>query len=522
MYASRPVAPRPAPMPAARWQMLIWTGSALLIGVLAAAVILGLWNERRGTTRLTADAAQQSTQLLVVVVDQMIRDIDGVTAGLQLMLNQGPPAAGVVADETWAWIERRMAERAGVRSYWLLDRDGVIRRSSLPRLVGESRADRQYFIAHRDVTGVELARYVPDPYFSAVTGYRQLVVSWPLRTPADGLVGIFVVGFDTDVLERRLGQLVDTAHDIVALVKGDRSILAAAGVGGTQRLDPAHWDEGLAKLLAEHRGDLADSAIIQRATLFGNEAAWVVHVHDLELLEASIVLARNLDRVLAAWRGHVLAAMLGGSLLVLAIVAGAAALTGLLDRQSRALVAATTDALIDPLTSLFNRRMFDERAKIELSRAQREGHELVLMVLDIDHFKAVNDRLGHAAGDATLIAVGICLRSQLRREDLLARIGGEEFAILVPRLSTAAAVRQAERLRGAIEALATEVDGGAVRVTISIGIAKVGHGERAVATALAAADSALYTAKAAGRNRIAVAGGAPPATLLAARRRISA
>lgn len=501
MTALRHAVSSEAPGPAPRWRLWIWAASMLLIAVIAAGAVVALASERRTIVRSTAESARQSVQLLGIVVDQMVRDIDGVVAGLQLA-STATGDAGALRDESWAWLVQRMNERPAVRSYFLIDRDGVVQRASQASQVGVSQADRVHFQVHRDSTGAGIARFAPDPYFSGTTGYRMLLVSWALRGADGRFAGALAVGFDTDVVESRLGRLVDVAHDVVALVKGDRVILAAAGVQGTQMLHPDYWDGGLTELVALARQGGGETATTRETVLFGKRANWMAHLQPLFMLDGCVVLVRNLDRVLASWRLHVLAATVTGGLLVIAIIASASALTMLFDRQSRALVVATSDALVDPLTNLFNRRMFDEQAKGELARAEQFGEELVLLMVDIDHFKDVNDRYGHAVGDAVLVAVGNCLKAQLRREDLLARIGGEEFAVLVPGLPASAALRQAERLRRAIEALVIDAHGVRVRITTSIGIAEIAQGGRPLTDALAAADAALYRAKRAGRNRV--------------------
>jgi diguanylate cyclase (GGDEF)-like protein len=511
---------RLAPAPVARWRALIWAASTVLIIALVAAVTATLLNERGTVLRSMAEAADRSAQLLRVVVDQMVRDVDGLADGLQMVLAATTAASpdGVVNDATWAWLEQRMAERRAVRSHHLVDRDGVVRRASHEALIGEGFAERPHFRMHRDGLAAGMQqRFSIDHFLSPGTGHRDLLVSWPLHDAAGDLIGVFAVGFDTDVVEERLGQLVDTTHDIVALVRGDGVIVAAAGMGNSERLRPAAWDDDVASLLAAAaRGDDGERSVAERIQSFGSQPRWLVELQPLTMVDGTIVLLRDLDWALAGWQRHAVAALIGTSLLVITILASVAALTGLLERQGRALLAATTDALVDPLTRLFNRRMFDAVADIEISRARRNGGELALVLIDIDHFKAVNDRHGHAAGDAVLVAVAIQLKALIRRDDLLARIGGEEFALLLPQSPLAAAFRQAERLRKAIALLDVAVEGAVVNLTISAGIAPVGRGERAIENALAAADAALYRAKAAGRNRVVLA------ELSAAERLISA
>jgi diguanylate cyclase (GGDEF)-like protein len=496
------------PVPVARWPVLIRAAGAALIIFLVAAVATTLLNERRTVLRSMAESGQRSAQLLGIVVDQMIRDADGLADGLQMVLAATTAAApdGVVNDATWAWLDQRMAERPAVRSHHLVDRDGVVRRASYAGLIGRGVADRPHFRIHRDGLVARVQQVPVAPFLSPSTGHRELLVSWPLRDAEGDLVGVFAVGFNTDVVEDRLGQLVDATHDIVALVKGDGVIMAAAGMGGSERTWPAAWDDGVASLLAAAaRGDDGERGVVERLQPFGSQARWLVELQPLAMVDGSVVLARNLDGALGGWQRHAVAALLGTGLLVIAILASAAALTGLLERQGRALLAATTDALVDPLSGLFNRRMFDAVAGIELSRARRQRSALTLVLIDIDHFKAVNDRHGHAAGDAVLVAVARHLKALMRREDLLARFGGEEFALLLPQLPPAATLRQAERLREAIERLDVEVNGAVIKVTVSIGIATVGPGEPSIEAALAAADAALYRAKAAGRNHVILA-----------------
>lgn len=168
-----------------------------------------------------------------------------------------------------------------------------------------------------------------------------------------------------------------------------------------------------------------------------------------------------------------------------------------------------TLARTDGLTGLPNRRVAEERLLTEWRRHQRHGHEMALLMIDIDRFKQVNDSHGHAAGDAVLKAVGGALLQGCRSSDLVARLGGEEFFVLLPETGAEGSVATAEKLRAAVEALATAPVG---RVTVSIGIALSGDGWRNAKAALAAADEALYAAKAGGRNRVVLqraAEGAP-------------
>ncbi len=161
----------------------------------------------------------------------------------------------------------------------------------------------------------------------------------------------------------------------------------------------------------------------------------------------------------------------------------------------------------DGLTGTFNRRHFEDRLAAELSFAMRQGTPVCALLLDVDHFKRVNDTLGHPAGDEVLRRIGKLLLQAARSEDLVARYGGEEFAIIARGIGTTDGVAFAERLRALIERSPIEWQGKRVPITVSIGVA---HNRAGVALStseqlVAAADRALYAAKEAGRNRVELA-----------------
>ncbi|WP_194117128.1 sensor domain-containing diguanylate cyclase [Chitinilyticum piscinae] len=162
-------------------------------------------------------------------------------------------------------------------------------------------------------------------------------------------------------------------------------------------------------------------------------------------------------------------------------------------------------AIRDSLTGLFNRRYLEETLERELARAQREQGALSVIMLDVDHFKQVNDRFGHKAGDEVLRALGAYLRARSRSEDVACRYGGEEFAIVLPGAQLGDAVRRAESWREGFAASALEVDGHVLQVTLSLGVASFPSHASDAETLLNRADSALYAAKGHGRNRVETA-----------------
>jgi diguanylate cyclase len=158
-------------------------------------------------------------------------------------------------------------------------------------------------------------------------------------------------------------------------------------------------------------------------------------------------------------------------------------------------------ALIDPLTGLPNRAAWSERLEHEIKQWQQYGNTLSLAMLDLDHFKRINDNYGHLAGDKVLKIIATVLRKRLRGADFIARFGGEEFVLLLPATPPAVGAKLLETLRAAIEACPFHFKGERVTITISMGLASFRAGEHSDLV-LKRADQALYRAKNAGRNRI--------------------
>ncbi len=165
------------------------------------------------------------------------------------------------------------------------------------------------------------------------------------------------------------------------------------------------------------------------------------------------------------------------------------------------MVQASEVAQIDPLTFLLNRRMIVKELQSEVIRAGRYKSLLSISVMDIDHFKSVNDTYGHLAGDEVLRQVAYQLRDNTRLPDIVGRYGGEEFLVLLPNSDAAAATEQAARLCKQISEAEAVVQEHLVKVTVSIGIAQFRHGVDTWDTLLNRADNAMYEAKRTGRNR---------------------
>ncbi len=184
-------------------------------------------------------------------------------------------------------------------------------------------------------------------------------------------------------------------------------------------------------------------------------------------------------------------------------------------RDVRRIASLEIQTLMDPLTGVYNRRYLNDRFRIEISRALRYGFPLSVLMIDVDHFKQVNDVWGHQVGDTVLTALGRLLRSSVRPQDVTARYGGEEFVILAPDTAMPGAVELAARLHQAVMDTVLLEDlnltsGEGLRLTVSIGVAALEREGDDAQKLLARADAAMYQAKREGRNRVASLTNAAP------------
>jgi diguanylate cyclase (GGDEF)-like protein len=155
------------------------------------------------------------------------------------------------------------------------------------------------------------------------------------------------------------------------------------------------------------------------------------------------------------------------------------------------------------LTDVYSRRWWFELASVEFSRSRRYGHRFSLILLDLDRFKHVNDSFGHEGGDKLLRAFADMLRTQCRQSDVVGRLGGEEFAIIVPETRLMAAPTLADRIRNACRQLSVSTAAGDITCSCSVGVSELTPDDDSVDSVLRRADAALYEAKRTGRDRVA-------------------
>ena len=160
----------------------------------------------------------------------------------------------------------------------------------------------------------------------------------------------------------------------------------------------------------------------------------------------------------------------------------------------------------DPLTGLYNRRFFDETLVRELIRVERANEPLSLIVVDIDLFKSINDRYGHASGDLMLKRLAVVLNSHIRGSDVACRFGGDEFAVILPNATPELAIERAHEIRDAFAKSAVMLNGEDVQCTISVGVASYPTNAASGRAVFIAADRAMYIAKEEGRNNVQIYG----------------
>lgn len=362
--------------------------------------------------------------------------------------------------------------------------------------------DRDYFQAQAPLQTRGL--FIAKPVLSRVTGQWGLPISYPLHSKPHGIAVVFAA-IENRMLEPPYEAARTKPSGTILLAHRDGTLLFRAP--GSEKVGQTLADGEIWRLHLPRK----DADVVQvDAPLVDGQPRLIAYaaLRDFPLV---VVASSTLADVLAAWQRRLHAALLLGTamtalgLLVLWRLLGS---LRALETKRRHFEA---QAHVDELTQVPNRRFFVERSLLELARAQRYGRPLSALMLDLDHFKAINDSHGHAAGDEVLRAVSTAVQEALREADLLGRVGGEEFAVLLPETGAELAVEVAQRVRQRVEALRIVQDGAALPVTVSVGVASLLPGQDDLDRLFGRADEALYAAKAAGRNCVRLCTDAAPA-----------
>ena len=289
----------------------------------------------------------------------------------------------------------------------------------------------------------------------------------------------------------RLGLVLENIHGYCAIMLNESGTVS-------------EWNPSIERLFGASEAEIAGRPLLSRLS---DAAGLLPSAPDFAGIERAVAL-QGWCRLVAPWIGRDGQVVWGDCVISPVIEKSGftcgfvAVIRDVTEEQARN-QALSDAALLDPLTGVCNRRGFDHGVASWLARAPHAAGVSCVVLVDIDHFKKVNDTFGHEAGDRVLRAVALALKSAARGADLLARFGGEEFVLFLPDTTEVAAASIAERLRAKLEAIAVDTQGGPVQVTASFGVAQQGLGEPLTAV-MARADAALYRAKQAGRNCVTV------------------
>lgn len=495
----------------------------LLLAALGAWLVSDFLQERQRLEDAVARMALQKSQLIsrafgdsFTVIDYVLRDVVG-----HVEFESGfTPSGWPQAQSLDSLLQAKADSVSGLTDLVLLDaRCNFVAVARKP-LLG-TRSNQKFCSKERLPAGQSLhIQYMPPE--QSASQRAVLLMSRVLASEQGQLLGAAMAVIDLEHAQNWLAVFETSGNDVLVLVDTQATLLA--------RIPPMPQALGQRSSLVAGQPPLAAigagvtfagiSPIDKQVRLFG--------MSGMENVPFVAIVGVERDRVLQSWQHRAwqfAAGYLG--LTVLAWLALRAHVRMLRQREVlRSL--ATTDAL----TGLANRRSLIERGEHEYERALRYQRPLAVLMLDIDHFKSINDRWGHASGDAVIGQVADKLVAQVREQDCVGRLGGEEFAVLLPETSVEGARIMAERMRLAIAALEVQAVGSAapaltpaadasaaptgaaattseqtltpalLHCTVSIGVASLGAQDASFDVLLQRADQALYRAKAEGRNRV--------------------
>jgi diguanylate cyclase (GGDEF)-like protein len=472
----------------------MWGGFAAIVGIVSMVGIL-VWNAR---TAATLAGERGAVNLLELMNSDIARNIELHDLSLRgvIALEQSKEFTGLPARVQHAIKFGPLITTRALGATLVLDAHGTVTGDStsvVPRK--DNFADRDYFKFHLDHPADELyVGYLLQPRFE--DRRPRLIISRRIVDAAGKFQGIAVSGIRLSSFDRVLQNLKIDEQSTVSVLHADGTLLARRGSVG----EPDMVGQNFARLRNFGQAMLAPSGTFTgRSRIDGLDREYVFA--RAEPYPLVVVIGLSVREVYQAWLRATIIICVATAALCLAIMAWLHRVNRELQERRVNLARANLLARTDGLTQLPNRRYFDEQLSNEKARAAQAGTALMVLLIDADHFKSINDRFGHSAGDAVLQSLARTIENELDAPNYFAaRYGGEEFAVILPATPPHDAVRVAERIRAAVEALE-----GAAPLTVSIGVASATPPEAAADTLVKRADEALYRAKREGRNRVRVA-----------------
>ena len=326
-------------------------------------------------------------------------------------------------------------------------------------------------------------------------GGRVIAFTRTFVSPSGEFLGAVSTALDLGFVRDWFGQYSSRHNESITLMGEQGQVLVHISYGQSTQDVSAAFDE---MMLREPKGS-AGLPFSGSRSYISRDAVYAMS--RIEALPMYVLVSYEQDSQLANWREHsVQTGIFVFFLFVLSMASVNSYLRVLQQREALAQLA-TTDAL----TGAYNRRYLMEVGNYEVRRASRYGRPLSMLLIDADHFKDINDRWGHGAGDLVLKALSRTIEQNLRQTDVSARIGGEEFVVLLPETPLESAQTLADRLRVAIEMISVQVAANATAgLTVSVGVAMLRHDET-LDQLMSRADRCLYDAKGMGRNQVVTA-----------------
>lgn len=475
--------------------MLIWATACSVVVILSIVGFL-LVREYRNTE----EEAKRSALNIVQLINRDIRNTfsiyDSALSSLVELL-QTKALSTLPANTQQSLLFDRTNETPSNAGFFVLDAQGKLITRSKPNVRAPDNASQQpWFTAHVNSISDEL--YISHPYLANPNNQDWVIIlSRRISAPDGTFAGVAVGQIKLAYFQSLFRGLDIGPTGNISLLSTDGTLLMqyppTTKISIGQDLSQA---PNFIRILKEPFGSfMAMSGIYHHERLFN-----FAKVHDLPII---VVVAVSASSIFNNWQHTAL--LIGSATLLLCL--GLLWLTWLLLRElhlrhyaERELAAL---ASTDPMTGLANRRTLDRTLDLEWRRAQRTGHPVSLIMIDIDHFKTFNDSYGHQAGDEAIRQVAQVIKAHVRRPaDLTARYGGEEFALVLTETDAAGTRQLSEKIRQAVERMPPVMPGHRT-LTVSVGTctryAKPGEHQD---TLLSAADKALYQAKKAGRNRV--------------------
>ena len=483
--------------PTRRPERLLILGSVLTALLIVAIVAVLLIREHASTLQTAKRTANNITQLIDADVLRNAELYDMALKGL-IAATERNDLQSVSAEIRHLVLFDRSAAAPYKGDILLLDANGeVIADSSLLAPKAGNFADRDYFQAQRKKPDIGL--YISRPFMARCVCDDQWRIAFSRRIsgPDGRFLGVAVASMRLSYFHQLFSSLNIGSNSTINLINQQGILLAQYPMLELDMIDKdLSQRPNVARMLKERDGSFRGvSSVDHQERLYTFSS-----VGDLPLI---VAVALSTEDIFAQWKRAALLISLATGVLCIGLLWLSWMLSKELRRRHRAEQVLSELAATDALTGLANRRTLDQRLRQEWDRAQRSTEPLTLLMIDVDHFKAFNDRHGHHGGDAALRTVAQVIEDNIRRPaDLAARYGGEEFAVVLPHTDAKGAWVIAEHIRSSVEHL-PRVAGAERPITVSIGMSTWDKRSRmSLEALLLSADQALYEAKHSGRNRI--------------------